>query len=65
MQTQTKTQTRKTDVSTFDAVTESRKWKESVAAITCDMSIAERMAWFRSQSSVPIIRNQSKKAAGN
>lgn len=43
----------------FDAVAESRRWKEAVAAETAGLSIAERMAWFRRQSSVPAIRNQA------
>lgn len=43
----------------FDAVAESRRWKEAVAAETTCMSMVERMAWFRSQSSVPAIRCQS------
>jgi hypothetical protein len=44
----------------FDAVAESRKWKEAVAHATEGMSMAERMAWFRSQSSVPAIRDRAK-----
>ncbi len=44
----------------FDAVAESRRWKEAVSATTADMSIAERMAWFRRQSSVVAIRNKAK-----
>lgn len=43
----------------FDAVAESRRWKEAVAAETAGLSIAERIAWFRRQSSVPAIRNQA------
>jgi hypothetical protein len=54
---QTKTKTRP---AAFDAVAESRKWKEAVADTTAGMSIAERMAWFRSQSSVPAIRSRAK-----
>jgi len=46
--------------SAFDAVAESRKWKQAVADATAGMSIAERMAWFRSQSSVPAIRIHAK-----
>jgi len=44
----------------FDAVAESRRWKETVAATTAGMSIAERKAWFRRQSSVAAIRNQTR-----
>jgi|APTNR8051073442_1049403.scaffolds.fasta_scaffold32029_2 hypothetical protein len=47
----------------FDAVAESRRWKEAVAAETAGMSIPERMAWFRSQSSVAAIREQSVRTA--
>lgn len=47
----------------FDAVAESRRWKEIVAGATAGMSIAERMAWFRSQSSVAAIRNRTHPAA--
>ena len=43
----------------FDAVAESRKWKESVALQTAGMSIAERMAYFRRHSSVAAIRNRA------
>ena len=43
----------------FDAVAESRKWKEAVADATAGMSMSQRMAWFRSQSSVPAIRSQA------
>lgn len=50
----------KTKPVAFDAVAESRKWKETVAETTASMSIAERMAWFRSQSSVPAIRSRAK-----
>ena len=39
----------------FDAVAESRKWKEAVARETAGMSIAERMA-HRRHSSVEAIR---------
>ena len=46
----------------FDAVAESRRWKEAVSAETADMTIRERMAWFRRQSSVPTIREQSQSA---
>ncbi len=40
----------------FDAVAASRQWKQTVAETTAGMTMAERMAWFRSQSSVPAIR---------
>lgn len=43
----------------FDAVTESRKWKEAVARETAGMSIAERMAYFRRHSSVEAIRRRA------
>lgn len=43
----------------FDAVAESRRWKEAVAESVAGMSISERMAWFRSQSSVKAIRDQA------
>lgn len=33
---------------------------DAVAETTAGMSIAERMAWFRSQSSVPAIRSRAK-----
>jgi hypothetical protein len=39
----------------FDAVTESRKWKEAVASETAGMTAAERMAYFRGHSSVASI----------
>jgi hypothetical protein len=39
----------------FDAVAESRKWKEAVASETADMTASERMAYFRSHSSVAAI----------
>ena len=39
----------------FDAVAESRKWKEAVARETAGMTMAERMAYFRSHSSVAAI----------
>jgi hypothetical protein len=45
----------------FDAVAKSRRWKEAVATATAGMSITERMAWFRSQSSVPAIRSKAKR----
>ena len=48
----------------FDAVAESRRWKEAVAAETAGMGIRERMAWFRRQSSVPAIREQAQSTAG-
>ena len=47
----------------FDAVAESRRWKEAVSAETAGMSIRERMAWFRRQSSVSAIREQAEPAA--
>ena len=43
----------------FDAVAESRKWKESVALQTAGMSVPERMAYFRRHSSVAAIRNRA------
>lgn len=43
----------------FDAVAESRKWKEAVARETAGMSIAERMAYFRRHSSVEAIRSRA------
>lgn len=43
----------------FDAVAESRKWKEAVANATKGMSIKERMDWFRCRSSVATIHSQS------
>jgi hypothetical protein len=46
----------------FDAVAESRRWKEAVAAETAGLSVSERMAWFRRQSSVPTIREQALSA---
>ena len=46
----------------FDAVAESRKWKEDVARETAGMSIAERMAYFRRHSSVEKIRRQASVA---
>lgn len=48
----------------FDAVAESRRWKEAVASETAGMSLTERMAWFRRQSSVPAIREQAQSAIG-
>ncbi len=48
----------------FDAVAESRRWKQAVAAATADMSMSERMAWFRRQSSVPAIREQAQSTPG-
>ncbi len=48
----------------FDAVAESRRWKEAVAAKTAGMSIPERIAWFRSQSSVAAIRDHGQLAEG-
>ena len=46
----------------FDAVAESRKWKEAVARETAGMSIAERIAYFRRHSSVEAIRQQASVA---
>ena len=43
----------------FDAVAESRMWKEAVARETAGMSIAERMACFRRHSSVAAIRSRA------
>jgi hypothetical protein len=43
----------------FDAVAESRKWKEAVARETAGMTIAERMAYFRRHSSVESIRRKA------
>ena len=43
----------------FDAVAESRMWKEAVARETAGMSIAERMAYFRRHSSVAAIRSRA------
>jgi len=48
----------------FDAVAENRRWKEAVAAETASLSGAERMAWFRRQSSIASIRDQAQSAAG-
>ena len=39
----------------FDAVAESRKWKEAVARETEGMTATERMAYFRRHSSVEAI----------
>ena len=47
----------------FDAVAESRKWKEAVARETAGMSIAERMAYFRRHSSVAAIRSRAGESA--
>jgi hypothetical protein len=47
----------------FDAVAESRRWKESVAEKTAGMTIPERIAWFRRQSSVTEIRDRAGEAA--
>jgi hypothetical protein len=47
----------------FDAVAESRRWKEAVAAETAGMTIPERIAWFRRQSSVTAIRERGGHAA--
>ena len=46
----------------FDAVAESRKWKEAVAHETAGMSIPERMAYFRRRSSVEAIRRRASPA---
>ena len=46
-------------IKTFDAVIESRRWKEAVARETAGMSMAERMAYFRRHSSVAAIRNRA------
>lgn len=55
------TKTSQTDATAeFDAVAESRRWKQAVAEATSGMSITERMAWFRRQSSVTAIRDQDK-----
>ena len=60
------TKSRQTDSERgFDAVAESRRWKEAVVAKTAGMSISERMAWFRRQSSVSAIRNQTQPATGD
>ena len=48
----------------FDAVSESRRWKQAVAAATAGMSRSERVAWFRRQSSVPAIREQAQSTPG-
>ena len=44
----------------FDAVAESRKWKEAVARETEGMTAAERMAYFRRHSSVPAIAARAR-----
>lgn len=54
------TKNSKSETCGFDAVAESRKWKQAVSDATAGMSISERMAWFRSQSSVPAIRSRAK-----
>lgn len=54
------TKNSQTEPAAFDAVAESRRWKQAVAETTAGMSIAERMAWFRSQSSIPAIRSRAK-----
>ncbi len=46
----------------FDAVAESRRWKEAVAAETAGLSMSERIAWFRRQSSIPAIRAHTQGA---
>ena len=43
----------------FDAVAESRKWKEAVARETEGMTVAERIAYFRRSSSVDEIRRSA------
>lgn len=50
------TSTNPNPLSGFDAVAESRKWKEAVAHETAGMSVAERMNYFRRHSSVESIR---------
>jgi len=49
-----------TETAVFDAVAASREWKQAVAEMTAGMTISQRMAWFRSQSSVPAIRCRAK-----
>ena len=45
----------------FDAVAESRKWKEAVARETAGMTAAERIAYFNGHSSRSCaVRNASK-----
>lgn len=44
----------------FDAVAESRKWKEAVARETKGMTVAERMAWFRQHSLISAVRTKKK-----
>ncbi len=44
----------------FDAVAESRKWKEAVACETEGMTASERMAYFRSHSSVAAIAARAR-----
>ncbi len=44
----------------FDAVAESRKWKEAVARETEGMTAAERMTYFRRHSSVPAIAARAR-----
>jgi hypothetical protein len=43
----------------FDAVVESRKWKDAVPRETAGTSVAERMAYFRRHSSVESIRQRA------
>lgn len=43
----------------FDAVGESRRWKQAVAAETAGLGVVERMAWFRAKSSVAAIRERA------
>jgi len=46
----------------FDADSESRLWKEMLAAETAGLDIAERISWFRLRSSVSAIRKQAENA---
>jgi hypothetical protein len=54
------TKSNQTKPAAFDAVAASREWKQAVAKTTAGMTMAERMAWFRSQSSIPAIRSLAK-----
>ncbi|HCN76988.1 MAG TPA: hypothetical protein DIT13_07325 [Verrucomicrobiales bacterium] len=54
------TKNSQTETAAFDAVAASREWKQTVAETTAGMTMAERMAWFRSQSSIPAIRSRAK-----
>ena len=49
----------------FDAVAESRRWKEAVAAEVAGMSVKQRVAWFRRQSSVAAVRDLTVSATKN